>query len=131
MEIIDVAVGLVVNKQGELLISKRQEGQHLEGLWEFPGGKIEKNESVHQALARELFEEVGIEIGMSSPLLDLEYEYPGKTVYLRVRVVKEFSGIATGKEGQEIDWMPVERFDDYPFPPANTEIMSAYRAAIS
>ena len=73
---IDVAVGVLRNAQGEYLFAQRPEGKPMAGYWEFPGGKVEAGESIHDALARELHEELGIDIGDSRHWLEVEHVYP-------------------------------------------------------
>ena len=88
----------------EILISKRAEHVHQGGFWEFPGGKVEAGECVTEALARELFEELGIEVhsDQMSPLIKIEHDYGDKRVLLDVYTVHGIQGKAVGKEGQPI-----------------------------
>ena len=82
MPAIDVAAGLVF-RQGKLLITQRHADVHLGGLWEFPGGKREPHETFEQCLARELIEELGIEVEVRELIESITHEYPEKTVHLR------------------------------------------------
>lgn len=82
MKIIEVAAGLVF-RDGKLLITQRPAGGHLAGLWEFPGGKREPDESFEQALHRELMEELGIEIELRDRIQSITHRYPEKTVQLQ------------------------------------------------
>lgn len=122
-----VAVGVIVNSKGEICIALRPEGKHLAGYWEFPGGKVESDESVQEALARELHEELAINVHGSSPLTKIHFEYPEKNVCLDVHWVKDFSGEAQGKEQQVIKWVSPESLSDYQFPEANVTIIKAIR----
>ena len=74
-----MVVGVIENTKGEILIARRQAGQHLAGLWEFPGGKVEAEEKDEVALKRELNEELGINVRSASHLFDIDHEYPEKT----------------------------------------------------
>ena len=74
MKPVHVAVGVVLDEGGRVLISRRADDSHQGGLWEFPGGKVEPGESLAMALARELREELGIEIGRTSPLLEIRHD---------------------------------------------------------
>ena len=123
-----VAVGVICNTQGMVLISQRHADSHQGGLWEFPGGKVEAGESVEQALARELHEELGISIGRVRPLMDIHHDYSDKAVHLDVWLVEDFSGRASAREGQPLCWVTPEDLRDYTFPAANTPIVEHLRA---
>jgi len=113
----------------EILISKRAEHVHQGGFWEFPGGKVEVNERVMDALSRELFEELGITVSPKnmSSLIKVEHDYGDKHVLLDVYTVHEFQGVAVGKEGQPIQWVKENNLLNYTFPDANQAILSACR----
>ncbi len=101
--ITEVAVGIILH-QGQFLLAKRPEGKPYAGYWEFPGGKIETGETVHQALARELKEELDIQIHESLAWDVIEHDYPHAYVRLHLSVVKSWDGVAKGLEGQELFW---------------------------
>jgi len=122
---VHVAVAVTENDDGQFLIAKRPKNLHQGGLWEFPGGKVEKNEPVFQALKRELFEEVNISISHATPIIRIPFAYEDKTVLLDVWRVNEFSGKAFGKEGQQISWIEKGDFSLYQFPLANKAIINA------
>jgi 8-oxo-dGTP diphosphatase len=113
-----VAIGLVFNTAGDILIAKRPLHKYKGGLWEFPGGKVEAGESVLQALRREFFEEVGIQVLTARPWLQIPSE-----VLLDVYRVEEYSGEPFGKEGQEVLWVPLQQLLQFEFPPANQMII--------
>ena len=121
-KIVNVAVG-VIKKNNAIFICKRANEQHQGGLWEFPGGKVEANESVFAALKRELTEEVGITIHSSSQLMVIEHDYGDKCVKLDIHVVSNFSGEAHGAEGQPSEWVNISELTHYDFPAANAEII--------
>ena len=102
--ITEVAAGILLDEQGHYLLGQRPAGKPYAGYWEFPGGKIEKGESVFQALKRELLEELGIEIESSQELTVLEHDYPHAYVRLHVGVIRQWSGIPQGCEGQALSW---------------------------
>lgn len=125
--LIHVAAAAIFNAQGRLLLALRDEKQHQGGLWEFPGGKVETSEDVRQALARELHEELGIEIDLAAtrPLIKVPYHYPDKSVLLDVFRVDAFSGQAYGREGQEVRWVNPGQLSEYQFPAANRPIVNS------
>jgi len=125
MPVVHVAVGVIRNSSGEILLGKRHADSHQGGLWEFPGGKVEAEESVQQALLRELREELGIEISPATPLLEVRHDYGDKQVLLDVWLVDGFSGVASGLEGQALRWVPVTALSEYAFPAANAPIVEA------
>lgn len=120
-----VAVGVVRNRDGEVLIARRKEASHQGGLWEFPGGKVELGETVSQALARELLEELGIEIKSFRPLIQIPHHYPDRSVLLDVWEVDSFDGDAHGKENQPVRWVHCSGLPDFTFPEANRPICTA------
>ena len=105
VEPVHVAVGVVLDTARRVLITRRASNSHQGGLWEFPGGKVEAGENLLLALARELREELGIEIGRTSPLLEVTHDYGDKQVLLDVHVVWEFDGKAQGLEQQPMAWV--------------------------
>ncbi len=121
--VVHVAVGVIKNQDNEVLISKRADHVHQGGLWEFPGGKIEAGEKVTDALIRELKEELGITCEKIQPLSEIEFDYGDKKVCLHTRIVNEFTGSASGCEGQKIQWVNLKLLDDYTFPEANITIL--------
>lgn len=124
-KIVHVAVGIIQNDAGEICIALRPEGKHLEGFWEFPGGKVEVGESVQAALSRELLEELNLSIEHSRPFIEIRHKYPTKTVLLDVHVVDKFSGEAKGREGQEVRWVDKNELQNFQFPEANKTIIEA------
>lgn len=124
-KLIHVAVGVIVGIDGKILIAKRPHTAHQGGLWEFPGGKVDAGESVHQALVRELQEELAIAVTASEPLIQIRHHYPDKSVLLDVYKVTGFDGEPSGAEGQPICWVAPTALDDFEFPAANRPIISA------
>lgn len=124
-QVVHVAAGVIINRDGEVLIAKRPDGKHQGGLWEFPGGKIEPDESVQDALKRELHEELGIDIQHTHPLIRVHHDYPDKSVLLDVWKITAFTGEAHGKEGQPIKWINTGELNQYDFPAANQPIIKA------
>jgi mutator protein MutT len=87
---VHVAAAVIRDNSGKILIARRADTQHQGGLWEFPGGKVEADESVETALARELHEELGIVVGAARPLIKVRHDYPDKQVLLDVWEVSAF-----------------------------------------
>ena len=101
----------IIYQDGQFLLAKRPQGKPYAGYWEFPGGKIEANETVHQALERELEEELGIRIGQSHAWNMIEHDYPHAYVRLHLCLVKVWQGQARGLEGQELYWQTMRAID--------------------
>ena len=122
MRIIEVAAGLVF-RDGKLLITQRPAGGHLAGLWEFPGGKREANESFEDCLHRELMEELGIEVDVGDQVESITHSYPEKTVHLRF-----FRCAWKRHEPQPLGcpafrWVTNERLGEYSFPAADSRLL--------
>lgn len=122
---VHVAVGVLRDEHGRVLIALRPSDKHQGNLWEFPGGKIEAGEQCEQALRRELHEELNITVHESRPLIRVPFSYKDKSVLLDVREVIRFSGTPIGNEGQEVRWVNPNELNSYSFPAANVPIVSA------
>ncbi len=107
--LIEVACGVVLNRGGEVLMAQRPSGKIAAGYWEFPGGKIEAGESAATALARELDEELGIQLGSSVPLIDFVQPYTDRRVRLATAWVHDYLGTPAGREGQALAWARPDR----------------------
>ncbi|MBA6342349.1 8-oxo-dGTP diphosphatase MutT [Colwellia sp. MB02u-10] len=121
-KIVHVAVG-VIKQDHKFFLTKRLADSHQGGKWEFPGGKVEENETVHQALHRELKEEVAIETLTCTPLMQISHDYGDKKVLLEVFVVDNFNGQAKALEGQQSGWFSLAEFATLHFPAANQAII--------
>ncbi|CUS47383.1 mutator mutT protein [Idiomarinaceae bacterium HL-53] len=128
---VHVAVGVVVNAQQEVLLSFRDAHQHQGNLWEFPGGKCEANERVEDALARELMEELNIQVAQAEPLCNVAHDYGDKQVLLDVWWVDKFTGVPKSNEGQRWRWVPLQTLGAYQFPAANEPILVAIRERVA
>ncbi len=126
MEVIEIVVG-VLKKGNKILISQRQAHQEYADFWEFPGGKVEKNESFTSALTREFQEEVGVKITEWQSLIQIPWQYAHANVVLNVFVANKFTGRVVGKEGQKIKWIDILEIEKYSFPEANSGIVNALR----
>ena len=125
---IDVAVAVIFNSQQEVLIALRQAHQHLGGLWEFPGGKVEAGEASSEALKREVKEELGLVIVNALALIKVSHDYIDKSVLLDVWYVTEYTGEAYGVEGQTLRWCAIGDLEAVDFPIANKTIINAIKA---
>ena len=121
-KVVHVAVGVILRGQ-QVLLALRSSKQHQGGKWEFPGGKVEKGETVAAALKRELHEEIAIDVAESSAFMQLEYAYPEKTVLLDIYLVTGFDGEPEGREGQPLRWVDIAGLGDIEFPDANQPIV--------
>lgn len=120
---IHVAVGIITDAAGAILIARRPDHAHQGGLWEFPGGKVEADETVERALARELREELGITVQAAEPLLQVRHGYPDKDVLLDVWRVTAYRGEPRGREQQPLAWVSPARLADFAFPAADEPII--------
>ena len=123
---VHVAVGVIVDNTGQqtqYFLTKRLEHSHQGGKWEFPGGKVEKDETVAQALARELKEEVAIEVLSCQPLITINHDYYDKRVLLEVFIVDQYLGEPSAKEGQGQGWFTLDELQTLDFPKANQAII--------
>ena len=100
-----VAVGIVADSQGRLLIGERPQGKAYAGQWEFPGGKVEPGETVFEALVREFREELNLQVGAAHALFSCAHAYPDREVELHFWQVTDYRGKAQGVEGQNIRWV--------------------------
>lgn len=120
--LVQVAAAIILN-EGKVFLAKRDKHLHQGGLWEFPGGKCEVNESPEQALVRELQEEVAI-TPKNAVLFDhVVHDYGDKKVSLSFFLVEQFDGIALGNEGQKTDWFDLSELAELDFPEANKPIV--------
>lgn len=119
-----ICIAIVQDKQGQYLICQRQEGQHLAGKWEFPGGKVEPGETLEQTLLRELQEEVGLVADSYQTFHSLSFDYDDLALQLHFYLVTEFTGQAKALEGQNMLWVALSELENYPFPKANKTIIN-------
>lgn len=120
---IEVAAAVIRDGDGRVLVTQRLPGRHLEGLWEFPGGKIEPGEAPNRALARELAEELGIEAGPMRPLVSVTHEYDEKTVRLRLFELHSYAGAPEGREGQALQWVDSDALRGLEMPAADRPLV--------
>jgi len=122
---IEVAVGIVYDDAGRVLVGQRTVEDLYFQKWEFPGGKLEANESAEMALQREFKEEVGIVVLSSSELMKLDHDYPDRHVRLHVQIIEEYAGSVRALEGQALQWVSVEELNNLDFLKGNQRIIDA------
>ncbi len=116
----------LIDPDGRVLIAQRPEGKHMAGLWEFPGGKVEKREIPEDALVRELKEELGIEICKPclAPLSFASHAYEDFHLLMPLFATRRWEGVISPAEGQSIKWVRPNRLRDYPMPPADEPLIA-------
>lgn len=118
-----VVTAAVIEEDDRFLVTRRQRGVHLEGFWEFPGGKCEPGESLAACLAREVREELAVEGIVGDEILTTSHDYPERRVelhFLRCRIV----GTPQPQQGQEMRWVPRAELTELAFPPADEELIA-------
>jgi len=122
-----VAAVALVDADGRVLLAQRPEGKPMAGLWEFPGGKIEPNESPEAALKREMREELGINIcdHCAAPLTFVSHRYEAFHLLMLLYVCRKWDGIPTPLEGQKLAWKYPKEMASLPMPPADLPLVAA------
>lgn len=124
---VQVAAAVITRPDGRFLLAQRPAGKVYAGYWEFPGGKIENGESPSTALARELHEELGIDVEEAYPWITRDYDYPHAAVRLRFFRVIKWRGVPHGKEAQAFSWQAASELSVSPLLPANGPVLRALR----
>ena len=120
-----IGVGVVLNTAGEVLIDQRLEEGLLGGLWEFPGGKQEPGELIEACIARELDEELGINVTVGEQLITVDHAYSHKKLRFVVHLCTWVSGDPQPLASQQVRWVRPEELKNFPFPAANARIIEA------
>jgi 8-oxo-dGTP diphosphatase len=118
-----VVAAAIVERDGRFLLTRRQQGVHLEGLWEFPGGKCEALESLDECLCRELAEELAVDVTVLEEVFTVTHEYPDRAVELHFFRC-ELRGDPAPQLGQEMRWVPRAELPELEFPPADRELLA-------
>ncbi|GCA89322.1 8-oxo-dGTP diphosphatase MutT [Microcystis aeruginosa] len=126
-----IGVAVIRDDQDLILIDRRLAKGLLGGFWEFPGGKIEGNETVQECIKREILEEIGIDIAVDSHLITIDHIYSHFRVNLQVYNCRYLSGEARAIECEEIRWVTIQELDNYTFPAANQEIIRALKDMVN
>ena len=123
-----IVTAAIVERNGRFLVTRRPQGVHLEGLWEFPGGKCEPDESLEACVAREILEELGAPLTVQGEVFAVTHEYPERVVELHFfRCALE--GEPRPLLDQEIRWVSSDGLLDLAFPPADAELIDLLRSA--
>lgn len=109
--VVEVAVGVLIDAAGAVLLGQRPEGKPYAGYWEFPGGKVESGETLFAALSRELQEEIDVHIDQADEFMVLEHDYPHAYVRLHICLVKSWQGQPCGLENQALGWLNIKDID--------------------
>ena len=129
MKILLVSAVALIDPEGRVLLAQRPEGKSLAGLWEFPGGKVEPNETPEAALIRELKEELGIDTWRSclAPLTFASHSYDDFHLLMPLFACRRWQGIPVPREGQTLAWVHPQHLRDYPMPPADLPLIPILR----
>jgi mutator protein MutT len=122
-----VVVAAVIEQDGRFLLTRRLEGTHLSGLWEFPGGKCEPGESLEECLRREIQEELGVTADVHEEIVTTEHEYPERTVRLHF-LRCDLAGPPQAVLGQEMLWVTRSDLRSLPLPEADRALVEALTA---
>ena len=129
MKVILVSAVALIDRDGRVLITQRPKGKSMEGLWEFPGGKIEFGETPEDALVRELHEELGIETWSSclAPITFASHRYSDFHLLMPLFACRKWDGTPKPNEGQILKWVHVKSLKDFPMPPADIPLIAVLR----
>tara|TARA_B110000003_G_scaffold223547_1_gene223949 strand:+ start:2722 stop:3120 length:399 start_codon:yes stop_codon:yes gene_type:complete len=129
MKMILVSAVALIDPDGRVLLAQRPKGKSMAGLWEFPGGKVEKGETPEAALVRELHEELGIETWDSclAPLTFASHKYEDFHLLMPLFACRKWSGIVQAKEGQSLKWVLAKDLSKYPMPAADLPLIPILR----
>jgi mutator protein MutT len=126
--IVEVTAALIQDAKGRYLITQRRRGSHLEGLWEFPGGKRDAGEDLEACVSRELTEELGARFTVGDLVETIRWEYPDRTVVLHFYRCHLQSGTIEPQESQAMAWVAPEDLARYDFPPADRALIARLAA---
>jgi len=113
----------IIKHEAKILITERRGGTHLEGFWEFPGGKREQGEALEECVKREIREELGVVINPYELLISVTHEYETKIVELYAFLCSLVNGSPAPLEGQKMRWVDTEELSLYQFPPPDQKII--------
>ena len=125
MSLVAVSAVILIDADNRILITSRPKGKSMEGLWEFPGGKIQDGETPEYALIRELHEELGIKVCQSclQPLTFASHSYESFHLLMPVFACRNWTGVPVAQEGQSLKWVRLDELHDYEMPPADIPLI--------
>ena len=121
-----VAAAALIDVDGRVLICKRPKGKQLEGMWEFPGGKVEAGETLEDCLIRELNEELGITVVKNclAPFVFATHAYDSFHLIMPLFLLRRWEGLVQAREHEALAWVKPARLSDYPMPPADAPLVA-------
>jgi 8-oxo-dGTP diphosphatase len=128
-DILLVVACALIDADGRVLLAKRPPGRPLEGLWEFPGGKVEPGETPEAALVRELGEELGIRVPPKclAPFTFASHSYEAFHLLMPLYLCRKWEGLVKARQAQELAWVRAKRLADYAMPPADEPLKAMLR----
>lgn len=123
----------LINADNQVLFAQRPEGKSMAGLWEFPGGKVEPDETPEETLVRELAEELGLVVraGHLTPLVFASHAYDAFHLLMPLYTCRQFEGRPMPREGQALQWVSGSDFAHYPMPAADIPLLAPLRALLA
>jgi 8-oxo-dGTP diphosphatase len=125
---IRVAAGILSTADGHVLIADRRRSRSMQDYWEFPGGKLHEDETSEQALARELSEELGVDVVHARHFQHLRHNYDDLKVAIDFFLVDDWQGEPCGVEGQQLKWIARSQLDQVPLLPADMPVVEALKS---
>jgi len=127
-----VVCAALVDREGRVLLAERPKGKPMAGLWEFPGGKLQPGETPEHALARELAEELGVEVEIDAlrPLAFASHAYASFHIVLLLYLCRDWRGEPASREGQSLAWVAAHEFPSYAMPDADAPLVASLREAL-
>jgi len=124
-----VVAAALIDSDGRVLIGQRPKGKQLEGLWEFPGGKVDEGETPEAALIRELEEELGIKVQVSclAPFVFTSHAYESFHLLMPLYLCRRWEGLVAAREHGAIAWVRPHKLSEYPMPPADAPLVAWLR----